>query len=204
MQSGFGLGTAEHWTLPGIARIVGKLRDQLGIADRNIVFIGFAGGGFASLVLASWLPGASCLLNNPNTGLLKERRSALSKVLKFGYPELLLPELARQFPERFIALEALKACPVPLHLYCLQNARQDVRQVRVFMTGMIGSRAQLPEPVADHDDSLIVNYHVDDQIGNKAVKPEQWTRHLERITEWSPPRWSRTPERPDRAEGIVR
>ncbi|MCB4769829.1 class I SAM-dependent methyltransferase [Ancylobacter sp. Lp-2] len=185
VQSGFGLGTAEHWTLPNIAHVVANLRDQLGIANENIVFVGFGGGGFTSLVLVSHFPGASCFVNNPNTDLLKERRGALSKVLGLGYPDLSLVDLARTFPERFIAIEALKANPTPPRLYCLQNARQDVRQFRAFMTGMIGIKAKAPPSTEDHGgDGLIVDYYVDDQTSNKAVKPELWAHHLERIADW--------------------
>ncbi|GLK83931.1 class I SAM-dependent methyltransferase [Ancylobacter defluvii] len=183
-QSGFGLGTADHWVLPHIAQVVKKLRDQLGIANENVVFVGYGGGGFTSLVLASFLPGSSCLLNNPNTNLPKERSNALGKLLAPGYAGLSQAEAAQKFPERFIASEALKNMPVPPRIYCLQHAQRDVRHLKHFLSFCLGLKARGADPAGKDDEDLIVEYYFDGLPGEKPAKVEVWSRRLESMLRW--------------------
>ncbi|MBS7544293.1 class I SAM-dependent methyltransferase [Ancylobacter oerskovii] len=184
VQSGFGLGTADHWVLPNIARVVRRLRDQLAIANENIVFVGYAGGAFASLVLASQLPGSCCLLNNPNTDLVKERRTALGKVLSHGYPGLTLADVAQAYPERFIAGEALKKSPIPPRIYCLQHAQRDVRHLKSFLSFALNAKLRGTGATGREEEDMVVEYYVDDQPGDKPAKVELWSRRLESMSRW--------------------
>lgn len=187
IRSGFGLGRASHWPLENIARVVKKLRDQLAITDRNIVFAGFGGGGFASLVLASHFAGASCLLNNPDTNVVKERVQALRKIISPGYPGLAIDELARSFPERLIASEALKTASVPPRIWLLQNAREERRYLKNFLIFFLSLTSRKHEGAAGEAGHLLVDYYTDDQPGNRPARSDHWLRCLDSMAGWFSP-----------------
>ncbi|MCR0983674.1 hypothetical protein [Roseomonas populi] len=122
---GWLLGTAEHHVLPRIAEMIGRARDALGLENRQVLFYGSSAGGFGSLMLASRLEGASALVNNPQTDVLKFRRGGVGHLLRVAFGGIPPAEAAKRFGTRFSFVEALRQGAAMPRLYYLQNTLDE-------------------------------------------------------------------------------
>lgn len=122
LDGGWWFGTPERDYLSDVVRIIERVRDSLGLRNRDIVFYGGSLGGFSSLQMAACLPGARAVVDNPQTDMRRySQRSAAdaAALAAFGsssitdVPDELLHRI--DVVERFISVEH-----VPEFLY-LQN-----------------------------------------------------------------------------------
>jgi acyl carrier protein len=87
MQIGWYVGTKEKNYTKMMARIISRVAEQLGLAPSDIVFYASSGGGFASLMCARYIPGANCIVVNPQTNLRKyydKHKNRLAAVFEPG------------------------------------------------------------------------------------------------------------------------
>ncbi|WP_439594635.1 hypothetical protein [Falsiroseomonas sp.] len=122
---GWCAGTADAPVLPTHCEIVGKVRDTLGIRNENILFYGSSAGGFTSLMMASRMPGASALVNNPQTDVLKFRRGGVRRLLEVGFGGIPLDRAKAEFPDRFSFVASIAGGAAVPRIYYLQNILDD-------------------------------------------------------------------------------
>lgn len=121
MGLGWCLGTKDYYVLPKLKEIVGKVRDFLGINNRNLMFFGSSAGGFSSLMLASHFEDSSALVNNPQTNVLEFKRGGVRQILNIGFDGISIEQAAKIYGDRMSFIERLKqGCYIP-KIYYLQN-----------------------------------------------------------------------------------
>ncbi len=129
---GWYLGPAEaNWTVT-LARLVGRVAEELGIAPEDIVFYGSSSGGFAAITAASWSPGAGAIGINPQTDVLRYHPRAVKRMLKTCFPGTSMrnfPERLRR--ERLLAWARCEASP-QTRVLIAQNSRDRVHLQRHF------------------------------------------------------------------------
>ena len=62
-------GTQEHWLISDVSEIIEKIKNQLNLSNRDIVFFGSSGGGTASLYLANLFEDSAAYALNPQYDL---------------------------------------------------------------------------------------------------------------------------------------
>lgn len=70
-MAGWFIGDSEHHYAETTATIIKDMAKEIGISNENIVFIGASAGGFSSLVMASFIPGSSAVVDISQTDLTR-------------------------------------------------------------------------------------------------------------------------------------
>ncbi|MGE7415068.1 hypothetical protein [Methylobacterium tarhaniae] len=118
---GWLLGSADNYVLPRIAEVVERIRLQLKIENRNILFYGTSAGGFSSLMLSTHFENSSVLVNNPQTDVLKFKRGGVGRLLQAAFGGISVFEAEKKYGERFSYIEALRRGAKLPRIYYLQN-----------------------------------------------------------------------------------
>jgi hypothetical protein len=122
---GWLLGTHDNYITPKIAEAVKRARDQLKLADQNILFYGTSAGGFGSLMLSTHFENAAVFVNNAQTNVLKFTRGGVARLLQVAFAGISRDEAAKRYGERFSFMEALRRGARLPRLYYLQNILDD-------------------------------------------------------------------------------
>jgi hypothetical protein len=71
---GWYVGTSEKDYTRQMAKLVDRVATELGLSHSDIFFYASSGGGFAALMCARFLPGANCIVVNPQIDLARHHR----------------------------------------------------------------------------------------------------------------------------------
>ncbi|EQB38120.1 hypothetical protein M948_05975 [Virgibacillus sp. CM-4] len=82
---GWGYGTQNRHYLSEISNIIRRIRNNVGISNKNILFFGSSGGGFMSLMLSAMIKGSRSFVNNPQTVITNYYKSHVSNLHKVVY-----------------------------------------------------------------------------------------------------------------------
>ena len=104
---GWYIGTAERDCMEDIATLIRGVARRLGVAERDIVFYGSSGGGFAALRALRWFPLASAIAVNPQTRLTAFRAFSLTNYLARFFGGISKEAFAQSFPIRDAVVAAL-------------------------------------------------------------------------------------------------
>lgn len=107
---GWYIGGKSSDCMEDIAKLISSVALNFGISERNLVFYGSSGGGFAALRALRWFPDAAAIAINPQTELTSFRRNALKDYLPRFFDAISKDEFARTYPERNSLVDALAEC----------------------------------------------------------------------------------------------
>lgn len=110
LMAGWFIGDSEHHYAETTATIIKDMAKEIGISNENIVFVGASAGGFSSLVMASFIPGSSAVVDISQTDLTqyfyKNYINTLFRVaLKETNPEVVF----EKYKVRLKAVESFRA-----------------------------------------------------------------------------------------------
>lgn len=109
-------GTKQRFAIPLIVKVIEEFRKHLNVNRNKLLFFGSSAGGFASMMMASLMKGACCVVNNPQTNVLKFRDNITEKMLDRCYPEVTKKEIEGFYIFRlsvakyFIANKSIPKC----------------------------------------------------------------------------------------------
>lgn len=83
---GWFVGTKDEWYLSSLAEIIDKLAKSQEIINENILFYGSSGGGFSSIVLATFIKNSKVLINNSQLFILNHNKNTLDKLFSLISP----------------------------------------------------------------------------------------------------------------------
>jgi hypothetical protein len=121
MGLGWLLGTKDHYVLFYIKEIIEKIRIALSIKGNNILFYGSSAGGFTSLMLASYFDGSSCLVNNPQTDVLKFTMGGVQNMLRLGFDGVSREVARNLYGNRMSFIERIRENAYLPNIFYLQN-----------------------------------------------------------------------------------
>jgi hypothetical protein len=121
---GWYVGTREKDYTAEMANLVDRIAADLDLSRADIVFYGGSGGGFAALMCARHLPGASCIVVNPQINLAKHHKEHRKKLAQFFSGETNFGRVANEHPERVSILAAFPTADSLPPMVYVQN-RQD-------------------------------------------------------------------------------
>ncbi len=87
MNLGWGYGTKDEHYIETIGAILRVMIDKLHIKNENLLFYGSSGGGFTSLMLATFMKGSKALVNNPQTIITNYFKKHVLALYKTVYPD---------------------------------------------------------------------------------------------------------------------
>lgn len=121
---GWYVGTHERDYTRLMAQLVDRVAKQLDIRMTNVVFYASSGGGFASLMCARLLPGANCIVVNPQIEIAKhgveEHREQFGRAFS---GDANFETVSQEHSERLSVLEAFPdAASLPPTVY-VQNSK---------------------------------------------------------------------------------
>jgi pimeloyl-ACP methyl ester carboxylesterase len=125
MGLGWCLGTAERYYLPIICDYIAGVADQLGVANGRMLFWGSSAGGFTSLMMATYFPGAVAVVNNPQVDVLAFKRGGVRKLLAVGFGGIDLDTARKRFATRFSFVERVREIGWVPDIYYLQNLADE-------------------------------------------------------------------------------
>ena len=107
MSLGWYVGTREKDYSLEMAKLVDKIAADLRLTRSEIVFYAGSGGGFAALMCARHLPGATCIVINPEIVLAKHAdEEHLEKLAQYFSGQADFERIANEHPERVSILAA--------------------------------------------------------------------------------------------------
>lgn len=108
LRIGWSIGTEAHDVAEQLANIARAVARQLGIADSRIICYGSSSGGFAAISVASRMPHGRFIAYNPQTNLLRYYKGHVQDLSQVFAPGKSAEESARNFPQRWSAIRALR------------------------------------------------------------------------------------------------
>lgn len=182
---GWCLGTKEHYVLPRLKTIVEKVRDFLGIENKNLMFYGSSAGGFSSLMLASHFEDSSSMVNNPQTNVLEFKRGGVRSLLDLGFDGVSLAQAHALYGERMSFIERLRQGAYIPRIYYLQNLLDEDH----YHDQMVPLLAQLQRiakarGAIDNSRRLIVELYSDAKAGHNPVGFDKIKFCLNSVRTW--------------------
>lgn len=111
LRIGWYIGTQEHDWTTAMANLVRKIIVRLGIAENDVISYGSSAGGFASLMLASRLDGATGVAINPQLDVFQYSRRFVDEFVGVAFEGMHDVQLAAHAPSRFSVTAALTNAP---------------------------------------------------------------------------------------------
>jgi len=127
MLGGWFQGTRSRFYMEDGARLVGEVAAQLGVPASRVFFYGSSAGGFASLMMAGLLNGATAIAEIPQTDMRKYHvKSALEALLAHCYDGMSLDEVSSEYADRLSVADLyLRLGRVPNIVY-IQNIADTI------------------------------------------------------------------------------
>ncbi|MDT6938561.1 hypothetical protein RI570_00095 [Brucella pseudogrignonensis] len=183
---GWCIGTPEYYPLPRIVEAIRLMAEQLEIGPKNLLFYGSSAGGFTSLMMASYFSGASVLINNPQTDVLKFKRGGTNALLKSAFNGIGLSEAHEQFGARFSVIERLKQPDASLpRIYYWQNLCDEDHcrdQMNPFMSFL--ARYAQQSDKSDHSQSILFDCYRCPKSQHNPLGPISTTARLRFLKPW--------------------
>jgi hypothetical protein len=108
LRIGWYIGTREHDWMEAMASLVKMLAGRLGISISNVICYGSSAGGFASLLLATRLGGATAVAINPQTDIFQYSKRFVDAFLRTAFEGVQADKLIEEMPARFSAIAAFR------------------------------------------------------------------------------------------------
>lgn len=163
---GWYIGTAERDCMEDIAALIRGVAQSLSVTERNIVFYGSSGGGFAALRALRWFPLAATIAVNPQTRLTAFRAHSLTNYLARFFGGIGKEAFAQSYPIRNALVEALAECRDSSVLY-VQN-RLDDHHVTSHLCELYQDRDGVLTPTHFRNQQLIL---FEDPQGHDTAEP---------------------------------
>lgn len=106
LRIGWYVGTAEYDWLDAMKKLVERVAESLHIDSKNIYPIGETSGGFAALMLASKLNGATAIAINPHTQVFAYYKRFVSDLLESCFDGIIASRVPASLKPRFSATTA--------------------------------------------------------------------------------------------------
>lgn len=122
LEAGWFVGDSTFHYAQGMAEIILSISLKLKIPTNKIVFIGASAGGFSSMAISSYIKGSSCIVDVPQTNLLKYSfKQQINKVAQycFNYNDISL--VPAEFQTRFVLSKLFEKNGYIPNIYYLQN-----------------------------------------------------------------------------------
>lgn len=138
VAQGWYVGTKDRDYTKYLAQLVDRVANELGLARSEILFYANSAGGFAALMCAGLLPGASCIVVNPQIDIARSGEPSDRKHFARAFSaEADFEALEKRFRSRFSVLEAFpSADSLPPTVY-VQNTKDEkhfLQHYQVFCT----------------------------------------------------------------------
>jgi len=82
---GWAYGTKKRHYIKDIANIIRRIKNNLSIHNKDILFYGSSGGGFTSLMLAGIVKGSKAFVNNPQTDITNYYKTSVENLHEAVY-----------------------------------------------------------------------------------------------------------------------
>lgn len=117
------IGTRKQDYTLLLARLVKQLAQKLDVATSNIIFYASSGGGFAALMCARHIPGAKCVIVNPQIDIANYYKAHRQILAEIFAPDITFRRMRRRFGERLSVFEAFpRTEDLPLIFYAQNRA----------------------------------------------------------------------------------
>ncbi len=182
---GWCLGTKDHYVLPRLKTIVEKVRDFLGIKNKNLIFYGSSAGGFSSLMLASQFDDSSALVNNPQTNVLEFKRGGVKTLLDLGFGGVTLEEAHTLYGERMSFIETVRHGAYIPRIYYLQNSLDEdhYRDQMLPLLSQLQARAAIDRNI-DNSHRLVFELYSDAKAEHNPAGFDKINYCLNSIKNW--------------------
>jgi hypothetical protein len=124
------VGTAQTDITPAMVTVVDRVREITGID--HVSFQGTSGGGFASLQLASRVPGSLAYVWAPQTVIPHYYPRHVEEFLRVAFEGMTPEEALARFPQRLSCLERYRGRPLTNFIYYVQNTEDSFHVARHF------------------------------------------------------------------------
>ncbi|MBI0434290.1 hypothetical protein [Roseomonas sp. KE0001] len=182
---GWLLGTHENYIMPKIAEVVRRARDQLDIADSNILFYGTSAGGFGSLMLSTQFENSAVFVNNPQTNVLKFRRGGVARLLQVAFHGLNREEAAKRYGARLSYVEALRQGAKLPRLYYLQNFLDEDHYEDQLLPLMAEAKFSAKGKSGTHlERQFIVDLYIDEKTLHNPLGLTRMQACMDIVREW--------------------
>jgi len=146
MGLGWCVGTADKHYLPIICDYIGEVATKLGVANEHMLFWGSSAGGFTSLMMATYFPGAAAVANNPQIDVLAFKRGGVRMLLDLGFGGIGIDQARKRYKTRFSFIERVREIGWIPDIYYLQNVADEDHYRDQFLPfvaalGEIGGRS---------------------------------------------------------------
>lgn len=126
LNLGWMVGNKDNHVLMSIIELIRKIRNQILIEDRNILFFGTSAGGFTSLMMSLHFDNCAVVVNNPQTNILKFTRGGVQRLFSLAFPGMARNEIEKNYISRLSYVHNLsQGEKSPPRLYYLQNIEDD-------------------------------------------------------------------------------
>ena len=164
-------GTKNRFAIPLIVKVVEHFKRFLNISNSKVLYFGSSAGGFASMMMASLMKGSCCVVNNPQTNVLKFRENITTKMLERCYPDVSEREIQNFYIFRLSVVKYFIANKnIPKCIYI-----QNISDVEHYQNHFLPFISELGESFSDNAnrnvfDNIIVKLYKNETSGhNPAV-----------------------------------
>lgn len=183
---GWCIGNPDYYPLPRIVEAIAIVAEQLEIGPKNLLFYGSSGGGFTSLMMASYFSGSSVLANNPQIDVLKFKRGGTGVLLRLAFGGISIPDAYSKYGTRFSVIERYKQpdAVVP-RIYYWQNLFDDdhCRDQMVPFMNFLAEHAQQGD-LTDRSQNILFDCYQCPQSKHNPLGPLSTTVRLKMLRPW--------------------
>ncbi len=165
---GWGYGNNESHFLEEISTIIKRLQSLLSIHSKNVLFYGSSGGGFMALMLAGFVEGSRCIVNNPQTSITKYFKTHVERLFSVAHPQLSLEEAKTLHPERTSVTRLYQRKNTVPKITYIQNSqsKHDINNhLLPFITEL--------STIEDFDDYVTIKLYSDKEKGHDPLDKQQ-------------------------------
>ncbi|HEC2158354.1 glycosyl transferase [Staphylococcus delphini] len=108
LNLGWGLGTKERYYVEDYARISQKVSQLLNVDDDQVTYFGSSGGGFISMMLATYHQNSRAIVNNPQAYVHRYSRNHVTKAYQFVFGEMSFNEVNQTYAHRLSTTNLMK------------------------------------------------------------------------------------------------